>query len=348
MSTNASVVDLFCGVGGLTHGFVKERIPVVAGIDIDEDCRFPYEFNNNAPFINLDVAKAKSADISSLFHKGKAKVLVGCAPCQPFSTYNYRNDDPNWKLLNAFGRLIRDVKPDVVSMENVPQLVKFRHGRVFKNFLRVLDRCGYHISWDILFGPDYGLAQTRSRLVLLASRLGPIELPHPSHKYKHKTVRDVIGKLPPIASGEISASDPLHRSSKLSPTNLSRIKISAPGKTWRDWDKRLVTRCHKEDTGRGYSSVYGRMEWHKPSPTITTQFYGFGNGRFGHPEQNRALSLREGALLQSFPRNYRFARPGEAIHFKKIGRMVGNAVPVRLAQLIARSIKRHLTENGYA
>ncbi len=117
-----------------------------------------------------------------------------------------------------------------------------------------------------------------------------------------------------------------------------------PGGTWRDWDPDLVTPCHRAESGRGYSSVYGRMEWGEPSPTITTQFYGFGNGRFGHPEQNRALSLREGAMLQGFPREYQFVAPGGEVHFKVVGRLIGNAVPVKLATAIAGAVRRHIDE----
>ena len=137
--------------------------------------------------------------------------------------------------------------------------------------------------------------------------------------------------------GGVDANDALHRASRLSEINVRRILSAKPGGTWRDWAPRLVADCHKVDSGQGYSSVYGRMAWDAPSPTITTQFYGFGNGRFGHPEQPRAISLREGALLQGFPRNYEFVAPGEAVQFKKIGRLIGNAVPVKLASAIART-----------
>jgi len=124
--------------------------------------------------------------------------------------------------------------------------------------------------------------------------------------------------------------------------NVRRIAASKPGGTWHDWDKELVTACHKEKTGKGYVAVYGRMEWDQPAPTITTQFYGFGNGRFGHPEQDRGLSLREGALLQSFPAQYKFVAPGERVQFKAVGRLIGNAVPVRLARVIAHTVRKHI------
>lgn len=341
----ASVVDLFCGAGGLSYGFKSESFKLAAGIDIDETCRFPYESNNGSPFIRKDVAKVTAADLESLFEPNKKRVLVGCAPCQPFSTYNQKNENPDWKLLQAFGSLIEDAKPDVVSMENVPRLLNFRGGAIFDAFVATLRAAGYYVAWDVLYGPDFGLAQTRSRLVLLASRLGPIEMPIPTHDAQsHRTVRDEIGELPALGHGEIDDSDPMHRTSRLSETNAKRIVSAKPGGTWRDWAPDLVAPCHTVETGKGYSSVYGRMTWSAPSPTITTQFYGFGNGRFGHPDQDRALSLREGALLQGFPRDYQFVPPGERIHFKRIGRMIGNAVPVTLASAIARAVKLHIEE----
>lgn len=338
----ASVVDVFCGVGGLSYGFKSESFRVAAGIDIDEACRFPYEANNKAPFLRKDVGSLTAAEIEALFVPGHARVLVGCAPCQPFSTYNQKNDDPNWRLLNAFGDLIDQVRPDVVSMENVPRLVKFRGGATFQKFIDTLRAAEYKIEWDVLYGPDFGLAQTRSRLVLLASRLGQIALPAPTHGDCHRTVQDEIGDLPPLAHGDVDENDPLHRASKLSETNTRRIVSSKPGGTWRDWDADLIADCHKAKTGKGYSSVYGRMTWTSPAPTITTQFYGFGNGRFGHPDQNRALSLREGALLQGFPRDYKFVAPGERVQFKKLGRLIGNAVPVKLSSAIAKTVRVHI------
>ncbi|MDB5987417.1 MAG: DNA-cytosine methyltransferase [Nevskia sp.] len=315
---------------------------MAAGIDIDEACRFPYETNNAAPFLRKDVGALTAKDVSGLFLPKLTSILVGCAPCQPFSTYNQKNKDPSWRLLHAFGDLIGDVQPDVVSMENVPRLLTFRGGTLFQKFVDKLNVADYKVAWGVLYGPDYGLAQTRSRLVLLASRLGNIKLPRPTHKNRHRTVRDEIGKLPALTHGGIDEMDPLHRSSRLSDINLRRISSAKPGGTWRDWQPNLVANCHKLETGKGYSSVYGRMEWTSPSPTITTQFYGFGNGRFGHPDQNRALSLREGALLQGFPRGYEFIPPGEKVHFTTVGRLIGNAVPVRLASAIARAVRNHI------
>ena len=227
-------------------------------------------------------------------------------------------------------------------MENVPRLINFRGGETFRKFVDTLMAAKYHVAWGVLYGPDFGLAQMRSRLVLLASRLGQIELPAPTHRDCYRTVQDEIGDLPTLDHGDVDENDALHCASRLSETNARRIASSKPGGTWRDWEDDLVADCHKAVTGKGYSSVYGRMTWTVPAPTITTQFYGFGNGRFGHPDQNRALSLREGALLQGFPRDYEFVVPGHRIQIKKACRLIGNAVPVHLAKAIAKAVRVHI------
>ena len=216
---------------------------------------------------------------------------------------------------------------------------------VFKEFVADLEARDYYVDYQVVNCAEYGLPQQRNRLVLLASQLGSIKLLSPKEfKRKTKTVKDAIGKLPLIEAGAIDPKDPLHQSSSLSDINCKRILISKPGGTWRDWPEELVADCHKKKSGKTYSSVYGRMNWNEPAPTITTQFFGFGNGRFGHPEQNRAISLREGAILQSFPKKYKFTAPGEPISKKVLGRLIGNAVPVKLGELIGKSILKHVTE----
>jgi DNA (cytosine-5)-methyltransferase 1 len=153
-----------------------------------------------------------------------------------------------------------------------------------------------------------------------------------------------IGNLEPIEAGTSSKKDRLHKSAALSKVNLKRIKKSVPGGSWRDWNEDLRADCHRKETGNTYVSVYARMEWDKPAPTITTQFFGFGTGRFGHPEQDRALSIREGAILQTFPSEYEFIPTTSPVGFKKLGKYIGNAVPVRLGEIIGKSIIRHLEE----
>jgi DNA (cytosine-5)-methyltransferase 1 len=344
----ATAVDIFCGAGGLTRGLLDAKIPVVAGYDIDDACEFPYEHNNpGAKFHDVSVTDLTGEQLAAHYPEGHVRILVGCAPCTPFSKYTQGLDkkaDKKWGLLQQFARLVRELKPDIVSMENVPELQ--RHS-VFDDFLQTLRDEKFHFNEDaekrVVFCPDYGLPQHRSRLVLVASRFGPIELIAPTHPpAKHLKVSDVLRSLPPLAAGEKSEDDPLHRASGLSPKNLKRIKHSKPGGTWRDWPSNLVADCHKKESGKTYPGVYGRMEWDELAPTITTQFFGFGNGRFGHPSQNRAISLREGAILQSFRRDYQFVKPGGDYCFQTIGRWIGNAVPVRVGEVVGKTILQHL------
>ena len=342
-------VDLFCGIGGLTHGVELAGINVVAGIDVDSTCRFAYEANNNSRFINVGIEDITAQEIEALYDLNDIRILMGCAPCQPFSNYSLRYNkngkkDNKWRLLYYFSSLVEGVRPNIVSMENVPQLAT---ERVFADFLENLQRLGYSVSWKIVNCADYGVPQNRKRLVLLASLHGEINLLEPFYdEENYITVADAIGNLPPIHDGETCEIDLLHRASRLSALNRRRIRQSVPGGTWADWDEELLLPCHQRDTGAGYRSVYGRMEWNKPSPTITTQFYGYGNGRFGHPEQNRALSLREGALLQSFPPYYQFIDLDNQQTNRQIGVHIGNAVPVELGRMVGLSILNHLREMG--
>jgi DNA (cytosine-5)-methyltransferase 1 len=157
------------------------------------------------------------------------------------------------------------------------------------------------------------------------------------------TVRKAIGRLKEITAGGAPPSrDPLHRACNLSTLNLRRIRATPAGGGWQDWPRSLQLDCHRRSSGKTFPSVYGRMEWDALAPTLTTQCYGLGNGRFGHPTQDRAISLREAALLQTFPRDYRFVSPEDDVTFKHVGRHIGNAVPVRIGEAIARSIKEHV------
>jgi DNA (cytosine-5)-methyltransferase 1 len=223
-------------------------------------------------------------------------------------------------------------------MENVPQLADHA---VFQDFVGSLT--GYHTWWGVVDCASYGIPQTRKRLVLLASRLGCEGLRlEPTHTTPI-TVRDMIGGLPEISAGGKDPNDTLHYASSLSDLNLQRIVASVPGGTWRDWPESLQAACHRKSSGATYPSVYGRMEWDKPGPTITTQCFGYGNGRFGHPTQNRAISLREAAMLQTFPADYEFSPPGTPVRFSKLGRLIGNAVPVRLGEVIAETLVCHVS-----
>lgn len=336
-----TAVDLFCGVGGLTYGLIRGGIEVKAGYDIDPACKYPFEENNSIVFVEQDVDGLSTADLTPFLEGGEFTLLAGCAPCQPFSTYSRsgrsKKRELDWKLVLKFGRLVEETRPDLITMENVPQLTD--HG-VFEHFLASLK--GYHVRWSIVECSLLGVPQSRRRLVLLASRLGGAGLRIPQASCGIRTVRDTISGLPPIIAGEQHPDDPLHAASSLSPINLQRIRVSRPGGTWREWDPSLQAACHRRETGATYPSVYGRMEWDRIAPTITTQCFGYGNGRFGHPEQDRAISLREAAMLQTFPRTYRFVHANDSIRFNKLGRLIGNAVPVRLGEVIAEVLIRHV------
>ena len=344
MRKEISAVDLFCGIGGLTHGFEKAGIQVVAGIDNDASCKYAYEKNNNSVFIEKDINQVTGKEINNLFLKDSVRVLVGCAPCQTFSQHTKkiknRDKDPRWDLLYQFLRLIKESKPDIVSMENVPQL---RHYKIFEDFVKGLKEEGYYVSYKVAYCPRYGIPQTRKRLLLLASKNAEIKFINETHTpNNYVSIEEKIRNLPKISDGEVNKKDLLHRSWKLSPINKERIKSSKPGGSWLDWNENIRLNCHKRKKGATYKAVYGRMSWDKPSPTITTQFYSYGTGRFGHPKQNRAISLREGAILQTFPEDYEFVEEGKEVSFRIIGRHIGNAVPVKLGQVIAKSIKAHL------
>ncbi|WP_345454512.1 DNA cytosine methyltransferase [Deinococcus aluminii] len=349
-------VDLFCGIGGLTHGLVEEGIEVVAGYDLDPTCRYAYEKNNRgAVFYDQDVVQLQAEALRSHYPEGAVRVLVGCAPCQPFSAVAAKNlkdkevaeREPEWEPLRAFGRLIAELRPDVVSMENVTRLANREKFPVYGEFLDGLRAAGYEVTEYRPFGPKYGIPQTRRRLVVFASRFGKVKLAPPTHsKEEYVGVGKVLAELPKLEHGQTDPTDRIHMVSKLSDINYRRAKESRPGGTWRDWPEDLWLECHKRPSGHSFPTVYGRMELNKPSPTLTTQFYKIGTGRFVHPTQHRGLSLREGAILQTFPPGYDFVDPKKPVSFSELGRHIGNAVPPRLGQVIAQSISSHLRQAG--
>lgn len=346
---NTVAIDLFCGAGGLTRGLINAGIKVKVGIDIDNDCQFAYENNNKAEFINKPVEELSGKELLQYYPRNSIKLLVGCAPCQPFSTHTFKYrkdkeineiDNPKWFLLRHFKRLVSEIEPDIVSMENVPELI---NKNVFIEFVELLEKEGYFVSYSIVKCIDYGIPQNRRRLVLLASKYNNINIIKPTHSTSnYVTVNDAIANLSKLNAGEQSKKDPLHVAAQLSEKNYKRIKHSIPGGTWKNWPENLLLECHKKKSGSSYTSVYGRMEGDKPSPTITTQFYSYGTGRFGHPTQDRAISLREGAILQTFPKDYQFFDNNKKINLRKTAMLIGNAVPVKLGEVVGKSILEHL------
>ena len=342
----AEIIDLFCGIGGLTRGLMDSGFNVIAGFDIDPTCQYTYEHNNNVPYHMQNIREIHAADLNELYTEDAIRILVGCAPCQPFSQMRFKlgeanEHDEKYNLLLEYGRLIEELHPTIISMENVPQIKKTE---IYMQFIQMLQDNGYYFSEKVVYCPDYGIPQSRRRFVLIGSLLGPIELIAPTHHREDVSVRNFIDHLPHIEAGGVDPNDALHRSASLSEINLRRIRASRPGGTWRDWPEELRCQCHRKSSGKTYSSVYGRMSWDRIGPTITTQFYSFGTGRYGHPEQDRALSLREGAMLQTFPQDYDFIDPNREFVFRDIARHIGNAVPVRLGEVIGETIIRHLEE----
>lgn len=340
---NIHAVDLFCGIGGLTHGLRASGVAVKAGYDIDPSCRHAFEANNpGATFVAEDIRDLHYEDISGHFQGAEVTALVGCAPCQPFSAHTRRSQDrrgDDCSLLLEFARLVEEgaeqnEAPTIVSIENVPGLAKHD---AFAKFISTLRALGYHVEYDVLSCLHYGVPQRRRRLVLLASRTGGISLPTPpsSGDDKEPTVADFIQDLPQLADGGTDGDDCAHVTTPLSELNRRRIRQSKPGGTWRDWDEDLVNACHKATY---YPAPYGRMRWDAPAPTITTQFCYYSTGRFGHPEQHRTISVREAALLQTFPRGYDFVDTEEPIVVHRLARHIGNAVPVKLATAIGHAI----------
>lgn len=345
MTAKIEAVDLFCGVGGLTRGLEDAGIDVKAGFDMDEECKFAYEENNEAEFVAKDVKAVVPEDIEERFSDDSYTMIAGCAPCQPFSSMSNVDTkrDSKWALLKEFARLVEEVEPDFVTMENVPEL---QNHEILEEFKERLESAGYNVSGGTVYAPDYGVPQTRNRFILMASKHSDITLPDETHsEEEHPTVREKIESLEKLEAGERSDKDPLHWAAGLSSTNIERIQHSEPGGTWEDWPERLKLECHKKDSGSTFTAVYGRMEWDKPAPTMTTQCYAYGSGRFGHPEQDRAITLREAAIFQTFGENYKFFKSKEETPKKtKIGRWIGNAVPVKLGTEIGNKFLTHSAE----
>lgn len=339
-----SAVDLFCGVGGLSYGLRESGISIAAGLDLDPACAYPFHTNIRAPFHRRDIRDLEADELAAMWPANtQIRVLAGCAPCQPFSSYRRGVDtsqERQWPLVDEVRRLVEETAPDVVTMENVPRIMS---ASIFKSFVVRLQELGYHVDARSCYCPTYGVPQHRRRLVLLASKLGAIAVPKGTiSSGEYASVRQAIHDLPPLAHGQTHPSDRLHKSRTLTKVNLDRIRQSTPGGTWEEWPEKLRAPCHRKASGSTFRNVYARMVWDEPSPTITTMAYNFGTGRFGHPEQDRALTLREAANLQSFPPEYEFVAPENPVQFAPLGRLIGNAVPPRLAEAIGTAIVDHV------
>lgn len=332
-------VDLFCGAGGLTLGLRRAGWDVAGGVDLDAAAGLTYRRNNpGARFLAADLRCVSGRDVRALAGgaRGRELLLAGCPPCRPFSKQR-RAAAPapvgEAALLGEFGRLVAELRPRAVLLENVPGLAAGAGAGVFREFLRVLRAGGWRGRHAVVNARDWGVPQHRRRCVLLASRGGRAALPAPAPG-PPATVRSAIERFPPLAAGRGDASVPNHRAAGLSARNLRRLRATPPdGGGRRDWPPGLGLECHRG--ARGFSDVYGRMWWDRPAPTLTSRCNSLSNGRFGHPEQHRAVSLREAAALQSFPDDYEFFGSQS-----RVARWIGNAVPVALAEALGAAARR--------
>lgn len=344
------VIDLFCWIGWLSHWLLRVWLPVTAGFDIDESCKFWYEHNNKAKFYHQDIKTLKATQLNDIFWDAEVKILVGCAPCQPYSMMNtkkwiYSADEIKEKSpVDKFANLIKEIKPDIVSMENVPGLLTNKKTKSFENFLKILKKINYKVDYKVINCLDYWIPQTRKRLVLVASRIWDIKIIDPTHKTP-KTVRETIGDLPKLKNWEVCASDRYHTVRQLGEKNMERLKL-IPHNWWdlSDIDQKYRPKCFLKKSGKSYlKNVYWRMAWNKPAPTMTTLCTWIGNWRFWHPEQDRAISVREAARIQTFPDEYEFFPEWEPCNIQKASKFIGNAVPVRLWEVVWESILKSLS-----
>src|SRR5690606_21699746 len=309
---NIDVFDFFSGCGRTSSGFKQAGLNIRKGLDNEIDAAKNYKRNfPEAVYINDDIRKIHPRSISNIVGGRKSKLLFsGCAPCQPFSKQNrhVKKDDERINLLDEFAKFIKFWMPEYVFIENVPGMQRnAEKSDTFKRFTGLLSSIGYNYDAKIVEAQSYGVPQRRSRLVLLASLVGEAEIPPPTHGDGLRpltTVRDWIFDLPPLENGTSHPDDPDHFATRLSELNLERIRATPEGGGRDSWPDHLLLDCHRGYTG--HSDVYGRLSWDKPAVGLTTRCISYSNGRFGHPVQDRALSLREAACLQTFPRSFAF------------------------------------------
>jgi DNA (cytosine-5)-methyltransferase 1 len=334
-----SVIDLFCGCGGTSQGFRQAGMRIAIGLDMDPIAGATFRENfPEAEFIPGDIRNIRASAINK-YLPARPWLFSGCAPCQPFSAQNKTTSvrDRRRSLLDEFGRFVERWDPEYVFIENVPGLQRVGEGGPLGRFRRLLRKHGYVDSIAVLPALWFGVPQRRDRLVLVASKESVVALPratHGSHGRPYTTVRDWIAGLPALRAGERDAKDSAHCASALSPLNTRRILATPEGKGREAWPKNLLLKCHREHTG--HTDVYGRLAWDKPAAGLTTRCNSLSNGRFGHPDQPRALSAREAACLQTFPRSFNFTGTLEAM-----ARQIGNAVPPLMAQRIGEAILDH-------
>ena len=333
-------IDFFCGAGGLTRGLLDAGISVLAGVDNDERLRETYALNNQpCRFINQDINDVQIHELRRELgiQANDLTLYAACTPCQPFSTLNkLKGKDKRKILLLDFAKIVEECPPDFILVENVPGLNNAYGKEIYEEFLSILKGCGFSEAADLLDAKHFGVAQTRKRFILVASRHGDISLPIPQIDTNLiATVRECIEKYPAIADGEEPKAYPNHVARKLQPHH-KRIVAAIPkdGGSRRDViDTSILLKCHQKKPN-AHKDVFGRMAWDEPSPTLTCRCTDVYCGRFIHPEQDRGISLREAAALQTFGDDYEFFGPS----FLFLSSQIGNAVPVKLAEQLGKSI----------
>ena len=341
------VYDFFSGCGGTSRGFQNAGLNPVFALDFDEDAAST--FSDNFPdvcFVQSDITRFDTTQLNDLIlgRKAGGTLFCGCAPCQPFTRQNTTKPDSRRdgrrSLLLRFGELVECYLPDYVFVENVPGIQRVVGNSTLTRVKKRLEGLEYHTTVGIVESQKYGVPQRRRRLVLLASRHAPVDLPNSTHDpalgVPYSTVRECIAHLPAISAGETHPSVPNHRAANLSPLNLKRIQATPPEGSRADWPKRLQLSCHAKARYTGHTDVYGRMKWDAPATGLTTRCISLSNGRYGHPEQHRAISVREAATLQTFPDDFAFSGS-----MASQARQIGNAVPVLLAEVLGRHIVGH-------
>lgn len=343
-------VDFFCGGGGMSYGLQEAGIDIIAGIDSDKSCEYTYLSNiRNAKFIHADIAEIKESTLEKelkLQKNDNNLILIGCSPCQYWSIINTdkTKSAQSKNLLNEFARFVKYFQPGYVVVENVPGVLRQKEESGLENFINWLKNNGYeNPHFKVHNVNDFGVPQNRKRFTLIANRITEDEIIPAVIKGKKLVVKDVLGVkngFPKIKPGHKDKTDFMHTVPNISDINKRRLeKVEKDGGNRLGFadNPELQLNCFvgKENSFR---DTYGRLWWKKPSPTITTKFFSISNGRFVHPEEDRALSIREGATLQSFPKTYKFKGNSVA----SIARIIGNAVPPKYAEAIGKAIiKNH-------
>ena len=336
----------------MTTGLKRAGFHVVGAVEIEPGAASTFQVNHpDTRLFVQDIRHVTGQDLLVLSPTKTIDLLAGCPPCQGFTslTAKYHRDDPRNILVNEMMRLVEEVTPRAVMMENVPGLAQ-RGKHLLEPIIGKLKKLGYQVNLDILQAADYGVPQMRRRLVLLAGFGFSISMPVPTHSNgqdglpRWKTVRDAISHFPaPITFSEakrIGKIPPLdwHLVRDLSPQNVARLKAARPGQNWKTIPERLRPPCH-QGSYRGFPNVYGRMEWDKASPTITGGCTTLSRGRYGHPEENRTISVREAATLQTFPEDYIF----DTFYIDSVCNIIGNALPCVFAEQVSKQCFQSIT-----